>query len=137
MLWRTIKLYVQILVSYNDIESSIILCISGILFSFYEVTVLINDHGVNTAGEAYILECSVSGRNESIAYQWMDKEGSPITNGGLISITNSTSASYLQFSPLSQSHRGNYTCNATITETTITETTESISFYVYVNGMLI
>lgn len=101
--------------------------------SFYEVTVIINDHGgVNTAGEAYVLECSVSGMNESVTYQWMDKEGSPIINGGLISITNSTSASYLQFSPLSQSHRGNYTCNATVTETT-----ESISFYVYVNGMLI
>ena len=88
---------------------------------------------MNTAGETYVLECSVGGMNDSksVTYQWMDKEGSPITNGGFISITNSTSASYLQFSPLSQSHRGNYTCNATIAEAT-----ESISFYVSVNGKL-
>jgi hypothetical protein len=85
---------------------------------------------VNTAGRVYILECSVGGINEYyVAYQWLDREGSPITNGSSISITYSTSASFLYFSPLHQSHEGNYTCNASTTAAT-----ESKSFYISVNG---
>ena len=84
---------------------------------------------MNTAGEAYVLECSVDRMSESITYQWLDEEGNSIISGGLISITNSTSASFLQFSPLHQSHEGDYTCNATIAEAA-----KSKSFYVSVNG---
>ena len=91
--------------------------------------VTISSHGASTAGGIYILECSVGGIIESVAYQWLDWEGNPVTNGSLISITNSTSASYLQFSPLHKSHEGNYTCNASTTDDT-----ESASFNVSVNG---
>ena len=87
---------------------------------------------MNTAGRVYILECSVGGVNQSVTYQWLDREGSPITNGSSISVNYSTSASYPHFSPLHQSHEGNYTCNASTTAAI-----ESKSFYVSVNGNII
>ena len=84
---------------------------------------------MNTAGENFTLECSVNGTNESTLYQWSNEQGQPVISDGSISVTNSTSVSFLHFSPLFQSHQGIYTCNASIAEAT-----ESKSFNVSVNG---
>ena len=84
---------------------------------------------MNTAGEAIILKCSVNGTNEPTIYQWSDEQGLPVVSDGSITITNSTSVSYLQFSPLHEHHKGTYTCSASIDEAT-----ESKSIIVSVNG---
>ena len=104
---------------------------SAITFFLYEASVTVTDHSVNTAGRVYILEYSVGGMNQSVIYQWLDREGSPITTGNSISIGFSTSASFLYFSPLHQSHEGNYTCSASTTEAM-----ESKPFYVSVKGII-
>ena len=57
---------------------------SAITFFLYEASVTVTDHSVNTAGRVYILEYSVGGMNQSVIYQWLDREGSPITTGNSI-----------------------------------------------------
>ena len=94
-----------------------------------QVSITVTDFRVNTAGKRYILGCVGDGMTESINYQWLDMEGSPITTENSISIIYTTVASIIIFSPLHQSHEGNYTCNASTTTAT-----ESKTFYVSVNG---
>ena len=59
-----------------------------------------------TAGEAFSLNCSVSGITDPVTYQWFE---GPASNG--IQLSN---VSQLEFSPLRVSHAGLYTCQATV-----------------------
>ena len=58
------------------------------------------------------MECSVNGSEAT--FQWFDSLGNVITSGGSKIVTTSSSVSQLRFSPLHQSHGGNYTCKASI-----------------------
>ena len=59
--------------------------------------------GIQTAGQNYSLDCSVTGTTDPATYQWFDSNGTQLTN-----------TSQLQFSPLLASHDGTYTCRATV-----------------------
>ena len=89
----------------------------------------ITPSGLNTAGENYSLECSVNGFEATL--QWTDERGVPLASQDYRQInTTSPSSSQLQFSPLHQTHGGNYTCTANVSGTM-----ESQSIVVHVRGM--
>ena len=92
--------------------------------------------GLNIAGENLVLECSVSGKyDNSTLFQWMDKQGIPITNANNTSTDNvnaTLNSRYLQFVPLVQLHEGQYTCRVTINGVTNSRSTS-----IAVNGMQI
>ncbi len=75
------------------------------------------------AGEEYSLICvaskTVSGITNTPSLEWLDKEGSPVTTGGLLTVgelTTQTSNVFLSltFSSFHISHAGQYTCRATL-----------------------
>ena len=89
----------------------------------------ITPSGLNIAGETYSLECSVNGF-EAI-FQWTDEGGVQLTSQDYRRISTTTPfSSQLQFSPLHQTHGGNYTCTANVSGTM-----ESQSTVVHVRGM--
>ena len=59
--------------------------------------------GTPTAGETFSLNCSLSGITDPVIYQWINSNGTQLTN-----------VSQLEFSPLLASHGGLYTCQATL-----------------------
>ena len=67
------------------------------------IGVMITTNGTSTAGQTYSLDCSVIGTTDPATYQWLDSNGTQLTN------TNQ-----FQFSPLLASHAGTYTCRATV-----------------------
>ena len=71
--------------------------------------------GTLTAGQAYSLNCSLTGITDIVTYQWY--EGLP-SNG-----TQLTNSSQLQFSSLRASDAGLYTCQATVNSMHIEKTT--------------
>jgi hypothetical protein len=71
--------------------------------------------GTPTAGQAYSLNCSLTGITDaSVTYQWFKGLAS---NG-----TQVANISQLQFSPLRASDAGPYTCRATLNSVEIEET---------------
>jgi hypothetical protein len=68
--------------------------------------------GTPTAGETFSLDCSVSGIDDPVTYQWFDNNGTQLTN-----------TSQLRFSPLRVSEGGDYTCRATVRGVVVEETT--------------
>ena len=89
------------------------------------VSVAISSSGSTTAGETYSLTCSATlhHRNPSLpdpnipspTFEWFyGPNGNAPLPSGLIPpttvLSSSTYTSTLQFSPLSQSHTGNYAC---------------------------
>ena len=98
---------------------------------YFSVFLNITDHGVNIAGKNYIIICHVKEGYHS-TYRWSDENGNSIitnlSNGIHVHYIYS-SFTLIRFLPLKQSHEGVYTCNATISEATISK-----SFYVSVNG---
>lgn len=93
------------------------------------VSFIISYSGVSTAGENYILECSVNGASDFVEIRWLPVP--TFTNGGsrTNNVTNSSS-SQLIFTPLAQSDNGRYTCNIMIMGRTISK-----SYLLTVNGM--
>ena len=78
------------------------------------------------AGEIFSLECSLNGMSDSATFQWL--KGSPdnrtqLTSDSSLTIISTSSVSELLFSPLRASHGGLYTCQVTVEEATIEETT--------------
>ena len=73
--------------------------------------------GVPTSGETYNLTCTVEA-NVRPTVQWLDTNGSAVTNGSDITvetqrINGSTTILTLSFNPLHTSHGGQYTCQST------------------------
>ena len=91
------------------------------------VSITITGYGSTTAGEIYTLECSADGA--SVTFQWFEENGTQITSSSSRHINSSLINSQLQFAPLHVSHRGSYTCQATILDAV-----ESKSAHVSVNG---
>ena len=76
--------------------------------------------GSNTAGESYILECTVSvtGSTDQPTITWLDN-GTEISStiARMVSEITGSASSYsstLTFNPLAASHAGTYTCRATL-----------------------
>ena len=117
---------VLMLVSHTIVTDSIIICLRS---NTLLVSVTITTSGSTTAGENFILNCSVNG--SSATFQWLERTETPVTNGNSRTITTSSSSSQLHFTPLHESHGGTYTCN-----TTIAKITESKSVVLSVNGIV-
>ncbi len=75
------------------------------------------------AGEWYSLLClaskTISGLTNTPSLEWLDKEGSPVTTGGPVTVGELTTHTLnvslsLTFSSLHISHAGQYTCQATL-----------------------
>ena len=56
-----------------------------------------------TAGQTYSLRCSLTGATDTVTYQWLDSNGTQLTND-----------SQLEFPLLRASDGGLYTCRATV-----------------------
>ena len=69
--------------------------------------------GVNTAGETYSLQCSVTvtGSTDQPTITWLDPMNSPVLSD---MVTTTGNVKTLMFSPLEASHAGNYTCSAKV-----------------------
>ena len=82
------------------------------------------NYGINTAGESYSLQCSVTvtstGPIDQPTITWLVNNGVEIGSSDAartVSVTNGSTGSYsntLTFSPLAASHAGTYTCRATV-----------------------
>ncbi len=90
------------------------------------------------AGEEYTLLClaskTVSGLSNTPSLQWLDEDGSPVSNGGPVTVGEATAQSSgvslsLTFSSLHVSHGGRYTCQASLSspalETSLVKSTTS------------
>ena len=67
--------------------------------------------GTSTAGQTYSLDCSLTGADDTVTYQWLDSNGTQLTN-----------VSQLEFSLLRASDVGLYTCRATVGGVVVMET---------------
>ena len=67
-----------------------------------------------TPGETFSLDCSLNGATNPVTYQWFE---GPASSG--VQLTN---VSQLQFSPLLVSHAGLYTCQVTMGDLVMEET---------------
>ena len=131
----TQTLYVNICEYSNPSFMPIIVCynsyciLSTVFFTrisgSYTVSVAISPSGLTTAGETYSLTCSatLNSRNPPLpdpaipspTFEWFFGTNgdvplpSGLTNPATV-LNSGTFTSTLQFSPLSQSHTGNYTC---------------------------
>ena len=96
------------------------------------VSIFINSSGTNTAGESYILECSVCviESTDLPTITWLDPMNNQITSG--LQVMTTVSGSRLTFNPLTSSHAGSYTC-----EVSVGNLTEEQEFTVVVNGMTV
>ena len=81
--------------------------------SLYAVsyTVVITPSGTPTAGQTYSLSCSLTGTNNAVTYQWLDSNGTHLTN-----------VSQLEFPILRASDVGLYTCRATVGSVVVVQT---------------
>ena len=76
--------------------------------------IVITRTGTSTAGQTYFLDCSLSltGTTDRVTYQWLDSNGTQLTN-----------VSQLEFgSLLRASDVGLYTCRATVGGVMVVET---------------
>ena len=64
---------------------------------------MITRNGTPTAGQIYSLSCSLAVMTDPVSYQWLNSNGTQLTN------TNQ-----IQFSPLRASDAGTYMCRATV-----------------------
>ena len=96
------------------------------------MTVNISQSGVNTAGENFIMECYLSGTNDTddVTFQWSNERNILIASNISNAIAVSTSGRHLHFIPLQQLHEGMYTCTATVNGAT-----EYVSTTLSVNGI--
>ena len=87
------------------------------------ITVSVNSEGNNTAGESYVLTCTVMEEIEGLtnmpSLQWLDPSDQAVANGegitvGQIQITDTTAILVLTFDPVRTSHGGEYTCQGTL-----------------------
>lgn len=84
------------------------------------VVVLVRDQGVSRTGERYQLTCTVTKSDSNVpVILWRNSNGMTISNGSGISVgpvlSNGTfSTSLVILNPLSRTHEGNYTCQATV-----------------------
>ena len=80
------------------------------------LVVQVTPSGSNTAGEQYTLTCSASvdGTTDTLSFQWLGPDGMMLTTTDSLMITDTPSASILQFDPLQSSHEGNYICQVTV-----------------------
>jgi hypothetical protein len=67
--------------------------------------------GTSTAGQTYSLDCSLTGATDTVTYQWLDSNGTQLTN-----------VSQLEFPSLRASDGGLYTCRATVGGVVIVQT---------------
>ena len=79
----------------------------------------IRESGNSTAGENYSLDCLISETTLSTRNKWFlqdngQKNRTEVSNSSTRTITNTSTHSLLSFSPLYQSHSGNYTCSVTV-----------------------
>ena len=72
---------------------------------------MITRTGTSTAGQTYSLDCSLTGTADIVTYQWLDSNGTQLTN-----------VSQLEFSLLRASDIGLYTCLATVGGVVVMET---------------
>ena len=100
-----------------------------ILFTFHHaaVSVVVRSEGNAQTGETLDLNCFVT-RDESITTSptivWLGIDGQSLSNGTgtrlfPLVVNGTVITSVLQFSPLSESHEGNYTCQASVNSTDI------------------
>ena len=73
--------------------------------------VVITPSGTPTAGQTYSLSCSLTGTNNAVTYQWLDSNGTHLTN-----------VSQLEFPILRASDVGLYTCRATVGSVVVVQT---------------
>ena len=84
---------------------------SILLSSTVGITPAITTDGTNTAGEAYILVCSVAASLD-LTITWLDPMSNVVPSAEMVTTMN-TITSTLTFNPLSASHAGTYTCKVT------------------------
>ena len=65
--------------------------------------IVITRTGTSSAGQTYSLGCSLAGATDTVTYQWLDSNGTQLTN-----------VSQLEFPLLRASDGGLYTCRATV-----------------------
>ena len=87
------------------------------------ITVSVISEGSDTAGESYVLTCTVMEEIEGLinmpSLQWLNSLDQVVTNGegitvGQIQRTDTTATLVLTFDPVRTSHVGNYTCQGTL-----------------------
>ena len=93
------------------------LFISIIIVSTLSVTIA--PYGSPTAGDTYVLNCSISGRNYGAIYSFLWLKGPrknriEITSDSSRTIASNSFFSLLQFLPLKPSHTGLYACQTTV-----------------------
>ena len=108
---------------------------NNVCIKLYGIAAVTIQTGINTAGDNFTLECSLSGTNDTddVVFQWFNDRTILSANNISSDITVSTSghAQQLHFTPLQQQHEGVYTC----TVATVNGATESKSTIVTVNGI--
>ena len=72
---------------------------------------MITRTGTSTAGQTYSLDCSLTGADDTVTYQWLDSNGTQLTN-----------VSQLEFSLLRASDADLYTCRALVGGVVVMET---------------
>ena len=101
-------------------------------------TASITASGSNTAGETYILVCSVivTGSTDPPTITWSGPVNNPDPSE---MVTTTGSMSTLTFDPLSATHAGTYTCSATangemavVTEIVIVQSKSVVHFYIII-----
>ena len=87
------------------------------------ITVSVISEGSDTAGESYVLTCTVMEEIEGLtnmpSLQWLDPSDQVVVDGegvtvGQIQQTDTTAMLVLTFDPVRTSHGGEYTCQGTL-----------------------
>ena len=106
---------------YMQIQAvdTLVLSLNSIVLATPEFLVNITEIGSNTAGENYTLNCTViSETSLRTTIKWFSQDDrqenrDEVSNSSTRTIINTPSYGLLSFSPLYQSHSGNYTCSVT------------------------